>query len=222
MQFLTRKGYDYSGQHEKERKKGLKKIVSVLICLLCVAGAYAVTYGSSYRGTGRNSYVATGYHSAATGLSQTPAATMRSTSSVGYSPGYARTAPAKSSMTVMPVQGLYTSASAVRGGVTTYDSGPNRRGPRRASSSEPPSPGDQGYCDGCHYVWSTEANAGDGGWVCDRCGRELEEGCDCASGGDYCHCPVGDGMDVLVMMFALAMTYGIFKVRKGKNELPEC
>lgn len=180
-----------------------------------------MTYGSSYRGSGRSSYVATGYHSAATGLSQAPAATMRSTSSAGYSAGYARTAPAKSSMTVMPVQGLYTSASAVRGGVTTYDSGTNRRGPRRVSSSEPPSPGDQGYCDGCHYVWSDAANAGDGGWVCDRCGRELEEGCNCGECGCNTDCPIGDGVDVWAMMAMMAIAYGIYGVWKAKKEAIE-
>ncbi len=222
MQFLTRKGYDYSGQHEKERIKGLKKIVSVLICLLCVAGAYAVTYGSSYRGTGRSSYVATGYHSAATGLSHAPAATMRSTSSAGYSAGYARTAPAKSSMTVMPVQGLYTSASAVRGGVTTGGRKSAGAPTRKSVNSDPGVPDPPLPECGCYWYWDEESDQ----WKCTNCGckytweelYELEGTCGC---DDPCDCPIGDGADVLVMMFALALAYGIHGVWKAKKEAIE-
>lgn len=220
MRFLTRKGYDYSGQDEKERKKGLKKIVSVLICLLCVAGAYAVTYGSSYRGTGRSSYVATGYHSAATGLSQAPAATMRSTSSAGYSAGYARTAPAKSSMTVMPVQGLYTSASAVRGGVTT--GGRKSTGAPTRKSVNPGVPDSPLPECGCYWYWDEDSSQ----WKCTNCGcgytweemYELEETCDCE---DPCDCPIGDGVDVWVMMAMMAIAYGIYGAWKRKKEAIE-
>jgi hypothetical protein len=119
------------------------------------------------------------------------------------------------------VQGFYTAASNIYGGVTVaqMQSSARKSGSRRAKmDDDPPSQPEEDPCDQCNWVWNEEI----GFFVCTGCGCTDQVGCNCAKGGDYCHCPVGDGMDVWVMMFALAMTYGIFKVRKGKKELPEC
>lgn len=101
-------------------------------------------------------------------------------------------------------------------GVTAADTygninGAMNRGVRR--SPDFGGDGEDGECDQCIDLNS------DG--VCDRCGCAMDD-CTCEDESDYCWCPVGDGVDVLVLMSALAMTYGILKVRKGKNELPEC
>ena len=119
------------------------------------------------------------------------------------------------------VQGFYTAASNIYGGVTVaqMQSSARKSGPRKAKmDDDPPSQPQDGSCDQCNWVWNEEI----GFFVCTGCGCTDQVGCNCAKNGDYCHCPVGDGMDVWVMMFALAMTYGILNVRKGKKELPEC
>ena len=122
---------------------------------------------------------------------------------------------------VANVQGFYTAASNVYGGITAAQTQSSawKSGPRRAKmDDDPPSQPEDDSCDQCNWVYDEER----GIFVCTGCGCTDQVGCACANGGDYCHCPIGDGADVLVMMFALAMTYGIFKVRKGKKELPEC
>ena len=180
------------------------------MCLLCMASASAVTYGNPYRGAGRNGYVGTGYRattgSRSSGLSQAPTATMRTTSSAGFGAAYTGTTQAMSGVT-MQVQGMYTAATGVRGGVTTYDS---YSGPRRTAGTPPPTPGDPGYCEGCQYVWDPTANAGDGGWVCTQCGHGLEEGCHC----DPCQCPIGDGWDVWIMLAVMAAGYAAWARRR--------
>lgn len=119
---------------------------------------------------------------------------------------------------VVPVSGIYTAATAVRGGVTTYSAGHPRGGQRRTSDN-PNSPDYKGtVCGGCvgNYVWDPSVNGGDGGWVCSVCGCELmdvsEGHCDC---GEDCHCvPLTDGWQVWLMMALLAVAYAVRRNRK--------
>ncbi len=176
------------------------------MCLLCVASASAVTYGNPYRGAGRNGYVGTGYRattgSRSAGLSQAPTATMRSTSSAGYGAAYAGTMKAASGVTTMQVQGMYTAASAVRGGVTSADTYAGMYGAARRT---PQHPGDAEPCGECIDV------NGDG--VCDICECDIEA-CDC----DPCRCPIGDGWDVWIMLAVMAISYVLFMRRRVKSE----
>ena len=181
---------------------------------MCTLSASALSYASPYKGAGRNGYIYTSApmrssmttHSA---MAQAPVAAMSSTSAYGIQTT-SHNHETKAIANDVAVRGIYTSASAIQGGGTTYDTG-NRRGigPRRIGT--PPKPGDYGYCEHCHYVWSDDANAGDGGWVCDRCGCELEEGCTC--GSCTCDVPLTDGKEVWLLMATLAVAYGVYKKR---------
>ena len=176
--------------------------------MLCVVNASAVSYGNPYRGAGRNGYVASSvsYHSASTGLSQTPTAVMKSTSSAVY--GSSQRA-LNDVYAAQQVQGMYTSASAIRGGMTSSDTyGMMFNAPRRS----PTHPDDAEECEDCIDLNS------DG--YCDRCGCDMQD-CNCADESGYCWCPVGDGVDVWAMMIALALAYGIHGVWKEKKEAIE-
>lgn len=196
----------------------MKIRVLKLVCLLClfmprVSVAQIFTHSSSHRSA------------------QMPSVSMRSTSGMrtatstnavrterAYSYNASRSNNASSSASaykpVANVQGFYTAASNVYGGITAAQTQSSawKSGPRKIVTPYKP---DGEHCQECNWVQDEESKD----IYCLICGCEYENDCECA---DYCHCPVGDGMDVLVLMFALAMTYGILKVRKGKKELPEC
>ena len=176
-----------------------------------------MNYSSTYRGAGRNGYVytTTRMHgsSASMGMAQAPTASMGTTSAYGSTIGaYGSTF---TSPKVGSVRGIRTSAEGIRGGVTTYGSvNPYTPGKRRADADTPPSPADPGYCDHCHYHWDPDANAGDGDWVCDECGRWLTEGCKC----DPCHCPIGDGWQVMLFLGIMAAVYAMYKKHNARRE----
>ena len=187
------------------------------MCLLCVASASAVTYGNPYRGAGRNGYVATGYRSTSTGLSQAPTATMRSTSSAGYGTAYAATTQAVSGVTTMQVQGMYTAASAVRGGVTSSQTYSAMSGARKAKAGiVPGNPGSTPPDCGCKWVYNEET----GTWTCERCEYEwdeYDEECHCEDECGYCWCPIGDGWDVWIMLAVMAVSYVLFMRRRNEK-----
>ena len=109
------------------------------------------------------------------------------------------------------MQGFYTAASNVYGGVTAAQmQAPARTsGPRRA----PDQPDD------CGCTWVEDDK---GGWICSQCGCSIIEGCECDKNeAGLCRCPVGDGVDVWAMMIALALAYGIHGVWKAKKEAIE-
>lgn len=198
----------------------MKIRVLKLVCLLClfvprVSVAQIFTHSSSHRSAQMPSV---SMRSTSCMRTATSAMAMRTGSSYSYS-GLRSNNVATTSVyqPVANVQGFYTAASNVYGGVTAaqMQSSAWKSGPRKIVTPYKP---DGEHCQECNWVQDEESKD----IYCLICGCEYEDGCNCAKGGDYCHCPVGDGMDVLVMMFALAMTYGIFKVRKGKKELPEC
>ena len=115
------------------------------------------------------------------------------------------------------MQGFYTAASNVYGGVTAAQmQAPARTsGPRRTIVELPGPPGDDA-CGECHWVWDDELDD----IYCSVCGCEYGD-CHCADESDYCRCPVGDGVDVWAMMIALALAYGIHGVWKEKKEAIE-
>ena len=203
----------------------MKEKVLKFVCLLClfvprVSVAQIFTHSSSHRSAHMPSVSMRSTSSMRTGTSTNAVRTERA-----YSYNASRSNNASCSASaykpVANVQGFYTAASNIYGGVTAaqMQSSARKSGSRRAKmDDDPPSQPQDGSCDQCNWVWNEEI----GFFVCTGCGCTDQVGCNCAKDGDYCHCPVGDGMDVLVLMFALAMTYGILKVRKGEKKLPEC
>ncbi len=199
------------------------------MCLLCVqcVSAYPVhvsasmNYSSTYKGTGHVGHVHTTssahVHSIGTtgGLAQAPAASMSSTSSyagrgISYSGG--------ASVSMPQVSGIRTSASSIRGGVTTYDGG--RRyvpGRRNAGKDTPPSAGTPGYCDGCNYIWIVDEERPDGGyWACSECGCELEDGCEC--GDCHCNVPLECGWEVMLFLACMGGYHVYSSKRRKKKE----
>ena len=197
----------------------MKIRVLKLVCLLClfvprVSVAQIFTHSSSHRSAQMPSVLMRSTSSMRTGTS---AMAMRTGSPYNYSGLRSNNASSSASAykPVANVQGFYTAASNVYGGVTAaqMQSSAWKSGQRKIVTPYKP---DGEHCQECNWVQDEDFNIS-----CSVCGCKYENDCECAESG-YCWCPVGDGMDVWVMMFALAMTYGIFKVRKGKKELPEC
>ena len=182
----------------------LKKVLSIIVCLLCVAlsaiagpihVSASMNYSSTYKGSGRAhyGYSARPMHSNMTsaGLAQAPSMTMSSTTS---SMGRGITM-SNASMTAAPqVRGIYTAASQVTGGVTTEDTYSPARGPRKIGGRHP------GECPDCVD--------GDRDGVCDICECELYA-CEC----DDCRCPLDFNAAVALFMALLAGAYAFNKVR---------
>lgn len=122
-------------------------------------------------------------------MAQAPVASMASTSR-----GITSTA-ATASVSVPQVACIRTTASAISGGVTTYDDGPRNGRVRKIHLP--------GTCEHCDWEWDDEKDD----YVCIYCGCELMNGCEC---GD-CHCPIGDGKDVWLFMAAIAAAYITYK-----------
>lgn len=165
----------------------------------------AMTYSSTYKGSGRgyvhmtSSAQVRSIGSAGGGMAQAPVASMSSTSS-SYSRGIAQTS---SSIATPQLSCIRTSASAISGGVTTYDNGPRNGRVRKIHLP--------GTCEHCDWEWDDEKDD----YVCIYCGSELMNGCEC---GD-CHCPIGDGKDVWLFVTALAGVYALYKARARKEQL---
>ena len=177
----------------------MKKVLTIILFLLCAVTIHAVTYGPSYKGSGRVGYVCASNY-VTSGLAQTPVASMGSTSSYanrGMSSSTAMRAPSAT--------GFTTVASNIRGGVTASTTYGRMNGPRKAMGH----PGDPGYCEHC----IDENNDG----ICDRCGCDEYDGCDCATdptGPGYCWCPIGDGWEVWLFMAILAAGYAAWRRRR--------
>lgn len=178
----------------------MKKVITIIICLLCALTASAVSYAKPYKGAGKG-YIYTTLHNSqshssigsSTILAQAPVAAI---SSVNSSRGISTT-----SVSVTRVQsGICTSASSISGGVTTYDTGHHHPGRIRKDGS-PEHHGEPGTpCPHCVDE--------DGDGICDICDEELEE-CTC----DPCRCPITDGWQVWAFMAILAAAYALCKKR---------
>lgn len=182
-------------------------------------------------------------HSSSPYRAQAPVATMRSTSSmrgntVGYSGagvsratygtvGSMRTGGSYSARTSSStavyrpganVQGFYTAASTVYGGVTTGQKHAASRTPRRLGGIMPPPPDPEEEGMGCEHCHPDENG------ICVNCGCDVygPDGCTCDTdpyGPGYCWCPIGDGWDVWIMLAVLAIVYAFFiRKRSVKSE----
>ncbi|MEE1069364.1 MAG: hypothetical protein U0K81_02700 [Paludibacteraceae bacterium] len=107
------------------------------------------------------------------------------------------------------IQGMRTSASAIRGGVTSTETYA-QMGPAPAPRKSP-NPGVADICTGCQ--WVQDAN---GDWYCAICGADVLDGCDC--GNCHCNVPLEGGWEVTFFSIALAIGYMIIKKYKAQKE----
>lgn len=187
----------------------MKKVLLILVGIVCTLSVSALSYASPYKGAGRNGYIHTSAPMRSSMgtravMAQAPVAAMSSTSSYGtqYMPSYAGTIETSSNNT--QVKGIYTAASAIQGGVTTYDTSQRNVPGRRKSESVPGKPGEG------EHIW---VENGDGTYTCTICGETI-------SAEDYfdenfpSHCvPIGDGWSVMLFFAVLAVAYGAYKKR---------
>ena len=170
-------------------------------------------YASPYTGSGRNYGIYTSYSAykaEAGSLAQAPVASMSSTSR-GLGSCGASTPIDTRTLNVVPVSGIYTAASAIRGGVTTYSAGHPRGGQRRSGEVDPGTNPEGSPDCGCRWVWDEEKEV----YVCVTCGATWDlfdniSTCEC----DPCRCPITDGWQVWLMMALLAAAYAVRRNRK--------
>ena len=96
------------------------------------------------------------------------------------------------------IQGMRTSASAIRGGVTSAETYA-QMGPSHAPRKSP-NPGVPDVCPNCQ--WVQDAN---GDWYCAICGAYAYDGCEC--GDCHCNVPLESGWEVMLFLIALAIGY---------------
>lgn len=101
-------------------------------------------------------------------------------------------------------------------GVTAADTYGNINGAMNRGVRRSPDFGGDGEDEECDQCIDLNSDR-----VCDRCGCAMD-GCTCEDESGYCWCPVGDGVDVWVMMAMMAIAYGIYGAWNRKKELPEC
>ena len=194
----------------------MKKVLLIIVGVVCSLNALALSYASPYKGAGRNGYIhssapirsSMGSHSI---MAQTPVATMESTSSYGMQtmPSYAGM---KETSSDMQIRGIYTSASAIQGGVTTCDSG-QRNVPGRRKAATYPLP--DGACSHCQWEWVDDLyGSGYGGYVCSECGADILNGCSSKCGGDCtCDVPLDFNWSAMLFFASLAGAYAVYKKR---------
>lgn len=171
----------------------MKKIIFIILCLLCTITASALSYASPYKGAGRGGYIyttsAVHQRAASAGMAQAPVASMTST---GSSMGRGIAAAATPAAATPSVRGIQTSASQVYGGITAGDTYTQISGPRRV--------GHPGECSHC-------IDDNDDGY-CDRCGMDIYE---CEE--ETCWCPLDLNWAVMLFFALLTAAYGIYKKR---------
>lgn len=195
----------------------LKKVFLIIISLVCAVSVFAVSYATPYKGSGRSGgiYLSSAAHrsAASMGMVQAPVATMSSTSSINTG---VRGVNVTRTMTVaMPaansVRGIYTAASAVTGGVTTYQTGvhPGKGHIRRDGGSS--------MDDDDPIIDCTSCVDGNEDGICDRCGCDLFDGCTCAEESGYCWCPLDFNIGAYLFMAVLAAGYALWKKRATQS-----
>ena len=110
------------------------------------------------------------------------------------------------------IQGMRTSASAIRGGMTsaeTYAQMGPAHAPRKSQKAGLP----DGCCPNCQWEYT------DGDWRCAICGANVLDGCGCV---DHCGCsstvPLNGGWEVMLFSIALAVVYLMMKKYKAQKE----
>ena len=111
------------------------------------------------------------------------------------------------------IQGIRTSASAIRGGMTSAETYA-QMGPAHAPRKSPnPNPNVPELCPNCQWEYT------DGDWRCAICGANVLDGCKC---GDHCGCsstvPLNGGWEVMLFSITLAIGYMISKKYKAQKE----
>lgn len=110
------------------------------------------------------------------------------------------------------IQGMRTSASAIRGGMTSAETYA-QMGPAHAPRKSP-NPNVPELCPNCQ--WVQDAN---GDWYCAICGVNAYDGCNC---GDHCGCsstvPLNGGWEVMLFSIALTVVYLMMKKYKAQKE----
>lgn len=184
----------------------MKKVISIIIGLLCVCATYAISYASPYKGS-------VSRHSARTmhisGITSMPTASMGSVSAGMMSSGSSSNSQREINYSTT---GFATCATSIRGGVTTRqtaaamsvsapNNAPSKSGPLRTKPYTP----DDG-CDQCHWVLDEET----GDIYCEICGCDYMDGCSC----DPCRCPVEFDWSVLAFLSLLSVAYIAYKKRQ--------
>mgnify|MGYP007057705180 FL=1 len=107
------------------------------------------------------------------------------------------------------IQGMRTSASAIRGGMTSAETYA-QMGPAHAPRKSP-NPNVPELCPNCQ--WVQDAN---GDWYCAICGDYAYDGCEC--GDCHCNVPLESGWEVMLFSITLAIGYMISKKYKAQKE----
>ena len=221
----------------------MKKVITIILGLLCVLTASAVGYASPYKGAGHSSYIHSGTRYSNEGMASAPVASMRSTS---YSMRIAMTSSASvrtigggggngggfsgglsssnrgitygggsASVAIPNVRVMTTTASLVHGGSTSADTYARMCAPGRKNVGDnPPTPHPEGWCEGCNGHYIWSEEEQDS--VCSICGCSLMDGCTCATEDGYCRCPIGEGWQVWAFMATMGMAY-IAKKRRNRK-----
>lgn len=107
------------------------------------------------------------------------------------------------------IQGMRTSASAIRGGITSAETYA-QMGPSHAPRKSP-NPGVADICPNCQ--WVQDAN---GDWYCAICGDYAYDGCEC--GDCHCNVPLESGWEVMLFLIALAIGYLVISSPTSLNK----
>lgn len=107
------------------------------------------------------------------------------------------------------IQGMRTSASAIRGGVTSAETYA-QMGPAHAPRKSP-TPNVPDLCPNCQ--WVQDAN---GDWYCAICGADELDGCEC--GDCHCNVPLESGWEVMLFLIALAIGYLVISSPTSLNK----
>lgn len=209
----------------------MKKVLFILLGILCAVSAGATKYGTLYRGPGRGFIytISSSHNSAASaGLAPAPVATM---GSVSRGAGSSRSRGVSSTMgsisvampvAVAPMSGIRTAAATVSGGVTTYDKAPKKpRGGVRKSGILPPGGDGDDPLEVCPHCKDADNNG-----ICDICKHSIylldgEDECDCAEESGYCWCPLDMNWGAMVFLMLLAVGYGVRASMREKCTMKE-
>lgn len=108
------------------------------------------------------------------------------------------------------IQGMRTSASAIRGGMTSAETYA-QMGPSHAPRKSPHPGGADGDCPNCQWV-----QGANGDLYCAICGVNILDGCEC--GDCHCNVPLESGWEVMLFSIALAVVYLMMKQYKAQKE----
>lgn len=189
----------------------MKKVISIIIGLLCVCATYAISYASPYKGSVSRHSTRTMHIS---GMASMPTASMGSVNGGMMSSGSSSNSQRGVNYSTT---GFATCATTIRGGVTTTTTyaamSQHKVAPRRTPGNSG-APGQPDGCE-CQWVWDDANNR----WVCSICGHSitldeyLDDGinaCEC----DPCRCPIEWDWSVLAFLSLLSFAYIAYKKRQ--------